>query len=154
VQVNFPASFHRVKVIQHLYDAVILQIEDEEPGLGRFETALAGKIVDDSKDRLLCSRQVFQGPMDRRIVPLDVVLVEDGEPGQNAIAQATIYLVNALQHFGESWWIGCTGRDQWKHEKSVADEANRASGVDDREAHFVHSGRCPPLIRVADWVTR
>jgi hypothetical protein len=53
-----------VKVIEDLDNATVLQIEDDQPGLGRFEAALPREVIDNSEHRLPGIARVFQGVMD------------------------------------------------------------------------------------------
>jgi len=65
------------------------------------------------------------------------MFVEDCESIHYSVAQTSIDVVHPHQQRGQRLRIRGAGGDQRQHEESVADETDRAGGIDDSESHVV-----------------
>lgn len=134
---NLAASFYGIEMVQHLNDAPVLQIEQDEAGMRGLQAALPRDVIHHAEDRLRVDARLRQRAVDRAVIALDVVFVEYCEPPLDLESQPSVDAVCMLQKLCEGRGISRAGRDQGQHEESVTDKADSSIDINDSEAHIV-----------------
>ena len=128
----------RVGVLQ-LDDALGQEIEHNHARADRAQADLFGARVDDSKDRRLLRQDVVERRVDPAVIHWRVVLVENGEPTQDPLAQIADEWLGGFEQLLERARLGLTGArcDEGFESGAWSDKADPTARVNDGEAHHV-----------------